>query len=98
MTLENPNLPKLAIVADLNIHFRNLGASEMLRHVLENRQFGPIALVSSFGADSVVLLHMISVIDPQTPIIFIDTEMLFRQLYHTRISWQKIWGLQMCAA
>jgi len=79
MTLENPNLPKLAIVADLNIHFRNLGATEMLRHVLENRQFGPIALVSSFGADSVVLLHMISVIDPQTPIIFIDTEMLFRQ-------------------
>ena len=34
-------------------------------------------MVSSFGAESVVLLHMIAQIDPATPIIFLDTEMLF---------------------
>jgi len=38
---------------------------------------GRIALVSSFGAESVVLLHMVSQLAPQTPVIFIDTLMLF---------------------
>ena len=38
---------------------------------------GPTALVSSFGAEAVVLLHMVSVIDRTTPVLFVDTEMLF---------------------
>ncbi|TCP40404.1 phosphoadenylyl-sulfate reductase [Rhodovulum marinum] len=38
---------------------------------------GRIALVSSFGAESVVLLHMVARIDPGLPVLFIDTEMLF---------------------
>lgn len=38
---------------------------------------GRMAMVSSFGADSVVLLHMLSNIKPNLPVIFIDTEMLF---------------------
>ena len=37
-----------------------------------------IALVSSFGADSAVLLHMVAQIAPKTPVLFIDTMMLFR--------------------
>ena len=36
-----------------------------------------IALVSSFGADSAVLLHMVARIDPETPVIFLDTGYLF---------------------
>ncbi|WP_323035349.1 phosphoadenylyl-sulfate reductase [Pararhodobacter sp.] len=38
---------------------------------------GRVALVSSFGADSVVLLHLVSTIAPQTPVLFLDTLMLF---------------------
>lgn len=38
---------------------------------------GKVALVSSFGAESAVLLHMVAQIDPATPVIFIDTLMLF---------------------
>jgi phosphoadenosine phosphosulfate reductase len=38
---------------------------------------GELALVSSFGAESVVLLHLVSVIAPGTPVLFIDTQMLF---------------------
>lgn len=38
---------------------------------------GKIALVSSFGADSAVLLHMISEIDLETPVLFLDTKKLF---------------------
>lgn len=40
---------------------------------------GDIALVSSFGADSVVLLHMVAQIAPETPVLFIDTELLFAE-------------------
>ncbi|MBL8629027.1 MAG: phosphoadenylyl-sulfate reductase [Rhodospirillaceae bacterium] len=36
-----------------------------------------IALVSSFGTESAILLHMIAGIDKATPIIFIDTGKLF---------------------
>lgn len=34
---------------------------------------GAIAAVSSFGADSAVLLHMIAEVDPTLPVIFLDT-------------------------
>ena len=36
-----------------------------------------MALVSSFGAESVVLLHMVSRVAPGLPVLFIDTQMLF---------------------
>lgn len=38
---------------------------------------GRIALVSSFGAESVVLLHMVATVDRTTPVLFGQTEMLF---------------------
>lgn len=79
MTFENPNLSKSVRVGQLNRKFRNHSTLELLRQTLKDPQFGQVALVSSFGADSVVLLHMISVLDPATPIIFIDTELLFHQ-------------------
>jgi phosphoadenosine phosphosulfate reductase len=37
------------------------------------------ALVSSFGADSAVLLHMVAGIDPDLPVLMIDTLMLFEE-------------------
>jgi phosphoadenosine phosphosulfate reductase len=38
---------------------------------------GRIALVSSFGAESVVLLHMVAAADRSTPVLFGQTQMLF---------------------
>jgi len=38
---------------------------------------GRVALVSSFGAESVALLHLVSRVGPKTPVLFIDTLMLF---------------------
>ncbi len=40
---------------------------------------GEVALVSSFGADSVVLLHMAATIDRDVPILMVDTLMLFEE-------------------
>ncbi|HZL00674.1 MAG TPA: phosphoadenylyl-sulfate reductase [Caulobacteraceae bacterium] len=38
-----------------------------------------LALVSSFGAESAVLLHLAAQIDRNTPVLFLDTGMLFGQ-------------------
>ena len=40
---------------------------------------GGLALVSSFGAESAVLLHMASRVDPDIPVLFLDTGMQFGQ-------------------
>lgn len=34
---------------------------------------GRTAVVSSFGADSAVLLHLVASVDPETPVVFLDT-------------------------
>jgi phosphoadenosine phosphosulfate reductase len=62
-------------VAALNARYVGQPATEVLRGAL--RDTGRVALVSSFGAESVVLLHMLAVCDPARPVIFVDTEMLF---------------------
>ena len=40
---------------------------------------GRVAMVSSFGAESAVLLHMLSRMDSSTPVLFLDTGHLFGQ-------------------
>ena len=49
----------------------------ILKHALEDVRLGDTALVSSFGAESVVLLHMAAEIDRNVPVTFLQTEMLF---------------------
>ncbi|MEM8980313.1 MAG: phosphoadenylyl-sulfate reductase [Pseudomonadota bacterium] len=51
----------------------------VLERALSDPLLGKVALVSSFGADAVVLLHMVSELDPNLPVLMIDTEMLFDQ-------------------
>lgn len=61
----------------LNRRFANHSATSVMEHALKN--LGRVGLVSSFGAESVVLLHMAAVIDRKVPVLFIDTEMLFAE-------------------
>jgi phosphoadenosine phosphosulfate reductase len=68
-----------ARVAALNARYRHHSAAAVLSHALADPEAGRLALVSSFGAESVVLLHMVAVTAPATPVIFIDTEMLFAE-------------------
>jgi len=56
----------------------NLGALDFLKAVLsQSGPFGRVAVVSSFGAESAVLLHQVAAVAPQTPVIFIDTQFHF---------------------
>ncbi|MDQ0251399.1 phosphoadenosine phosphosulfate reductase [Sphingomonas kyeonggiensis] len=57
----------------LNNLFRGTDTPEMLREVLGNHMLGEVALVSSFGAESAALLHLVAQADPNTPVIFLDT-------------------------
>ena len=50
---------------------------DILAPLIEQHFKGRIALVSSFGSESAVLLHMASEIDRSLPIIFLDTGKLF---------------------
>lgn len=66
-----------ARAASLNDRYRHHSATAVLERALHDADVGQLALVSSFGAESVVLLHLVSVIAPHTPVLFIDTQMLF---------------------
>lgn len=66
-----------AEIAGLNARFRHHSATDVMGFVLRN--LDDTALVSNFGAESVVLLHMAAVINRDVPVIFIDTEMLFTE-------------------
>ncbi|MEZ5686814.1 MAG: phosphoadenylyl-sulfate reductase [Paracoccaceae bacterium] len=62
-------------VAALNARAEGLEAAAILR--LARAEIDGLAMVSSFGAESVVLLHLMAEIDRDWPVLFIDTEMLF---------------------
>ncbi|WP_158964318.1 phosphoadenylyl-sulfate reductase [Chachezhania sediminis] len=72
---EDPEL--VARVAALNDRYRHHSATSVMQGAL--REAGNIALVSSFGAESVVLLHMAAVHNRKVPVLFIDTQMLFAE-------------------
>lgn len=57
----------------LNRMFRGMETREMLETVLREGMAGDIALVSSFGAESAVLLHLVAQVDPGVAVLFIDT-------------------------
>jgi phosphoadenosine phosphosulfate reductase len=66
-------------VAALNARYKHHSATDVLHHAMTDPEVGRLALVSSFGAESVVLLHMAAVTNRHVPVLFIDTEMLFAE-------------------
>ncbi len=66
-----------AVAARIEEKFAALETPKFLRFVINDMFAGRIALVSSFGADSAVLLHMVGQIDKAFPVMFVDTLQLF---------------------
>ena len=62
-----------ADVAALNARFAGAATRDMLAAVLGEGLAGRIAVVSSFGAESAVLLHLIASADPSVPVLFLET-------------------------
>ncbi|MHA1566426.1 MAG: phosphoadenylyl-sulfate reductase [Alphaproteobacteria bacterium] len=63
----------------LQTRYAGATTTELLRAVITQEFPGRLAVISSFGADAAVLLHLVSRIDPATPVIFLDTGQLFAQ-------------------
>ena len=57
----------------LNRMFRGADTLDLLAGVLKDRLAGDVAVVSSFGAESAVLLHLVAQVDPATPVLFLET-------------------------
>jgi phosphoadenosine phosphosulfate reductase len=68
-------------------------AKGILELALKGEFAGKTAVVSSFGSESVVLLHMIAQIDPTTPVIFLNTGKLFGETLRYRDRLQDELGL-----
>jgi phosphoadenosine phosphosulfate reductase len=70
--------PATSLAQRLDAQLRHAHPLEIVRAAVET--YGDeLALVSSFGAESAVLLHLASRVKPDIPVLFLDTGMLFGQ-------------------
>lgn len=80
MPLDSPQAAGSAVaeqVARLNADLRHHSATDVLRVAV--KEVPDIALVSSFGAESVALLHLAAMVARDLPVFFIDTQLLFTE-------------------
>lgn len=77
----------------LNQKYADLEGFELLRQMIEQEYAGRIAVVSSMGAESAVLLHMVAEIDPTIPVLFLNTGKLFGETLRYRDRLQAKLGL-----
>ena len=80
-------------VETLSQTYYGLHGEALLRPLIEREFSGRIALVSSFGTESVVLLQMVAAIDRSLPILFIDTGKLFGETLRYRDELVTLLGL-----
>ncbi|MDP1750392.1 MAG: phosphoadenylyl-sulfate reductase, partial [Reyranella sp.] len=65
--------PSIHLVPELQRRHGYAPPAEVLSVALRDVFPGKVAVVSSFGAESAVLLHLVAAVDPATPVLFIDT-------------------------
>ncbi len=93
-----PRAPINAELASLQERAIACDAHGILELALRGELEGRTAVVSSFGAESAVLLHLVAVIDPTAPILFLNTGKLFGESLRYRDRLQDVRDLPMCAA
>src|SRR5712671_5825080 len=65
--------------AVLDWRYRGLEGEALLQPLVEREFKGRIALLSSFGAEAALLLHMGAQVDATVPVVFLDTGKLFAE-------------------
>ena len=68
----------------LNACFEGVDAASMLRTLFAEGTLGNVAVVSSFGTESAVLLHLVAQADRTVPVIFVDTLKMFPETLEYR--------------
>jgi phosphoadenosine phosphosulfate reductase len=82
----------LARLSELQAAAAGLDAKGVLALALSEFP-GKAALVSSFGSESAVLLHIMAEIDPDAPVLFLNTGKLFGETLRYRDRLQDLLGL-----
>src|ERR1700729_1465774 len=82
-----------ARLAALQDKAKDRDAHGILELALTGEFAGKTAVVSSFGAESAVLLKLVADIDPNTPILFLNTGKLFGETLRYRDRLQDLLGL-----
>ncbi|GAA0470349.1 hypothetical protein GCM10009096_09060 [Parasphingorhabdus litoris] len=78
----------------LNARFEGVHASDMLKTLFEEGNLGEVAVVSSFGTESAVLLDLVAKADPSIPVTFVDTLRMFPETLEYRETLIKTLGIQ----
>lgn len=79
----------------LNRMFRGASTQDLLEGVIRDGLAGDLAIVSSFGAESAVLLHLIASVDPSVPVLFLDTGKHFAETLAYRDTLAARFGLNL---
>lgn len=77
----------------LNARFTGMLTTEMLRILLSEELPSRVSIVSSFGTESAVLLHLVAQADRNTPVIFVDTLKMFPETLAYRDQLVELLGL-----
>src|SRR3984885_14709633 len=86
--------PRIAArLTELQSAARGRDALGILKLALSEEFAGRTAVVSSFGSESAVLLHLVAQIDPTTPVLFLNTGKLFGETLRYRDRLQDLLGL-----
>ena len=67
----------VADIERLTARYAGVAAADMLSDLLVGELRGRVAAVSSFGAESAVLLHHVAQVDTSIPVIFVNTQKMF---------------------
>ena len=89
----DPDNDTRAEVASLNGLYGKKDAHSVVAVAVDELFVDRIALVSSFGAESAVLLHLVAEVDRSVPVIFLDTGKLFQETLEYRALLTKRLGL-----
>lgn len=68
----------------LTARYGHLTGPDLLRPLIETEFAGRMALVSSFGTESAILLHQVAAVDPSLPVLFVNTRKLFGETLRYR--------------
>jgi phosphoadenosine phosphosulfate reductase len=80
-------------VADLNAQWREIQAERVLKLAIFEAFPGHIALSSSFGAESAVLLHLVARVYRAVPVVFLETGKHFPETIEYRDQLVNMFGL-----
>ncbi len=87
---------KKKLLRDLNLEFKNSEPRKILEFCINNLFKKKIVYVCSFGAESAIILDLISKIDPRVPIILLNTYFLFEETLEYKKKLINLYKLKNC--